>query len=96
MQSGEYIEIRPDIIIHKRTRLEELVPHLIVIEAKKYSNNIKDCNHVRDIMCDGNYRYKYGLLISYYENIEGVNCELLLLQEGEFVSKKFTVKKPTN
>lgn len=93
IETGNPIEVRPDIIVHKRTRLHEPVPHLLVVEAKKYSNNDKDRNHVLDIMRDANYRYKFGLLISYYENELRINCELLTLENGEFVSCSFAIKK---
>ena len=71
IETGNLIEVRPDIIVHKRTRLHEPLPHLLVIEAKKYHNNDKDRNHVMDIMRDDNYCYKFGLLISYYERRSG-------------------------
>ena len=93
IETGQYIEVRPDIIVHKRLRLYEELPHLLVVEAKKYSNNEKDRNHVRDIMRDNNYCYKFGLLISYYESKTKINCELLSLEQDKFISQKFSVDK---
>lgn len=93
IKTGEYIEVRPDIIVHKRTRLKELLPHLLVVEAKKYSNNDKDENNVRNIMNDERYSYKFGLLVSYYENETTINCELLTFENGEFITRKFEVEK---
>jgi hypothetical protein len=93
IQTGQLIEVRPDIIVHKRTRLHEHDPHLLVVEAKKYSNNDKDRNHVRDIMQDHNYQYIFGLLISYYENIKTINCELLTLENKVFKTQKLKIEK---
>ena len=93
IKTGTPIEVRPDIIVHKRTRIHELIPHLLVVEAKKNSNNKKDRNHIRDIMSDFNYQYKFGLLISYYESKATINCELLILENSKFISQKFKVEK---
>lgn len=93
--TGEYIEVRPDILIHKRTRLNEPIPHLLVVEAKKRSIIEKDRNHVLDLMMDSNYRYKFGLLVSYYESESIINCELVTLKNGEFLTSFFSIdKKP--
>lgn len=92
-QTGKHIEVRPDIIVHKRLRLNDELPHLLVVEAKKYSNNNKDRNHVRDIMRDNKYCYKFGLLISYYESKTTINCELLSLENNKFISNMFIVDK---
>lgn len=93
IQNNKSIEVRPDILVHKRLRLDEQVPHLLIVEAKKHGIIKKDQNHVRDIMKDENYCYKFGLLISYYENNTTVNCELLTLEYDVFVSREFTIKK---
>jgi len=84
IRTGEQIEVRPDIIIHKRERLQEPCPHLLVVEAKKRSTIEKDRNHIYDIMWDSNYCYKYGLLISYYENKKTINYEVITLENKEF------------
>ncbi|MDO9098405.1 MAG: hypothetical protein Q7U60_09820, partial [Candidatus Methanoperedens sp.] len=86
-------EVRPDIIVHKRTRLNEHEPHFLVVEAKKHGLIPKDCNHVKDIMHDENYRYKYGMLISYYDNPHAIQVNLLTLPNGGFCEHEFTVNK---
>lgn len=93
LKTGNYIEVRPDIIVHKRTRLNEPNPHFLVVEAKKYELNDKDRNHVKDIMHDENYRYKYGMLVSYYENPQAIQVILLTLPNGGFSEHEFTVNK---
>lgn len=93
LKTGNYIEVRPDIIVHKRTRLNDPDPHLLVVEAKKYELNDKDCNHVKDIMHDENYRYKYGMLVSYYENPKAIQVILLTLPDGGFSEYEFAVNK---
>lgn len=93
IETHEQIEVRPDIIIHKRERINEPIPHLLAVEAKKYRTSEKDRNHIRDLMWDNNYRYKYSLLISYYENNETVNCELYTLNDGEFINHIFKIRK---
>lgn len=93
LKTHQQIEVRPDIIIHKRERIDEPIPHLLVIEAKKYSTTDKDRNHIHDLMWDNNYQYKYGLLISYYEVNETINCELLTLNDGRFIKHIFEVSK---
>ncbi len=93
IETGRHVEVRPDILVHKRTRLDEPLPHLLVVEAKKKSLNDKDRNHVYDIMMDENYRYKFGLLISYYESETNINCNLITLENGEFNSHFFAIEK---
>lgn len=92
-EAGDKIVVRPDIIVHKRTRLEgEDEPHFLVVEAKKHGLLPKDCNHVKDIMLDGAYRYKYGLLISYFHIAKTIEVNLLTLPNGEFCEHEFIVK----
>jgi hypothetical protein len=94
LETGKLIEeVRPDIIVHKRTRLGELEPHFLVVEAKKRKLKDKDCNHVKDIMHDKNYRYKYGMLISYYDDPQAIQVNLLTLPKDAFSEHKFKVKK---
>lgn len=59
------IPVRPDILIHKRMRTNETLPHLLVIEAKKHKINQHDINKVEGFMKDEKYLYKFGLTISY-------------------------------
>lgn len=93
-ETDEFIEeVRPDIIVHKRTRLDEPEPHFLVVEAKKHGLIPKDCNHVKDIMYDANYQYKYGMLISYYDNPKTIKVNLLTLPNGGFCEHEFTVNK---
>jgi hypothetical protein len=91
--TNELIEVRPDIIVHKRTRLSDPLPHLLVVEAKKYSLIEKDRNHVKDLMNDRNYQYKFGLLVSYYKNPKTIEIELLTYENGQFQSEVFSVSK---
>lgn len=93
IKTGERVEVRPDILVHSRTNLGIEIPHFLVVEAKKYTNNEKDRNHVMDIMADYNYQYKYGLLVSYYENISSIQCELYSFENGDFKIKPFAIKK---
>jgi len=93
LQTGKFIEVRPDIIVHKRTRLNEATPHFLVVEAKKYELNDKDRNHIKDIMKDDNYRYKYGLLVSYYEEPTAIQSKLLTLRDLRFVENDIIVPK---
>lgn len=93
LNTRNYIEVRPDIIVHKRTRLSESEPHFLVVEAKKYELNDKDRNHVKDIMHDENYRYKYGMFVSYYENPQAIQVILLTLPNSGFSEHEFTVNK---
>ncbi|MBI5666097.1 MAG: hypothetical protein HZC49_13570 [Nitrospirae bacterium] len=92
LETDEPIKVRPDIIVHKRTRLYEPDPHFLVVEAKKRRLNDKDRNHVKDIMHDENYRYRYGMLISYYEKPQAIQVNLLTLPNGGFSEHKFIVK----
>ena len=93
LETDAGIEVRPDIIVHKRTRLDEPDPHFLVVEAKKRKLSDKDRNHVKDIMHDENYRYKYGMLISYYDNPQAIQVSLLTLPDGGFSERKFKVNK---
>jgi hypothetical protein len=93
METRNLIEVRPDIIVHKRTRLRERDPHFLVVEAKKRKVNDKDRNHVEDIMCDNNYRYKFGMLISYYDNPQVIQVTFLTRPNDEFSEDIFTVSK---
>lgn len=92
LQTGERIEVRPDVLVHTRTNFDVDIPHFLVIEAKKHSIIDKDRNHIKDIMHDDNYRYKFGCLISYYESEKNVNCELITLDNGTFKSISISVK----
>lgn len=93
LETGNRIVVRPDIIVHKRTRLGEPYPHFLVVEAKKRDLKDKDNNHVRDIMHDENYRYKYGMLVSYYDNPHTIQVNLLTLPNDRFSEHEFTVNK---
>ena len=93
LKTGKRIEVRPDIIVHKRTRLNESNPHFLVVEAKKHELNDKDRNHVRDIMHDENYQYKYGMLVSYYDNLQAIQVNLSTLPNDGFSEHEFTVNK---
>lgn len=93
LKTGNVIEVRPDILVHSRTNLRIETPHLLVVEAKKYKNNEKDRNHIFDIMADSNYNYKYGLLVSYYDNSERIQCELISFVKGDFKKLIFDIKK---
>jgi len=92
-EKSSYIEVRPDIIVHKRTRSGELGSHFLVVEAKKHELIDKDCNHVKDIMLDTNYQYKYGMLISYLEDTQKIQVKLLTLPRSDFLEHEFTVDK---
>lgn len=96
LENGNKIKIRPDIIVHKRTFLDGDAPHLLIVEAKKYDIITKDRNHVMDIMSDANYRYKFGLLISYYKDPAIISCELLLLLNNSFDILTFEINKSKN
>ena len=87
------IEVRPDIIVHKRIRSGKLGSHFLVVEAKKHELIDKDCNHVKDIMLDTNYQYKYGMLVSYLEDTQKIQVNLLTLPSSEFLEYEFTVDK---
>lgn len=93
LETGDFIEVRPDIIVHKRTRLYEPEPHFLVVEAKKYKLSDKDRNHVKDIMFDINYRYKYGMLISYYDNPDKIQYTLITLPTDSFFENEYKIKK---
>jgi hypothetical protein len=93
LKTGKSIEVRPDIVVHKRTRLDEPVPHFLVVEAKKHELNDKDRNHIKDIMHDENYLYKYGMLISYYSDPRVIQVNLLTLPGDDFSEDKFIVNK---
>lgn len=93
IKTGNMIEVRPDILVHTRTNFNAQVPHFLVVEAKKFKHNEKDRNHIKDIMCDPNYRYKYGLLVSYYQNLKAIECGLLTLKDGIFNVTKFSIDK---
>jgi hypothetical protein len=93
LRTGEFIEVRPDIIVHKRIKMDEATPHILVVEAKKHELNDKDRNHIEDIMKDDNYRYKYGLLVSYYDKPAAIQSTLLILRESGFVEYAVIVAK---
>jgi hypothetical protein len=63
---GKLQVCRPDIIIHKRMHKSN-DQHLLVVEAKKDSDFIKDINKIRAFMSDTNYKYQYGARIIYKE-----------------------------
>ena len=93
LETEEHIVVRPDILVHKRIKLDAPVPHLLVVEAKKLSIIDKDRNHVKYLMHDSNYQYKYGLLVSYLENFEEIRLNLLTLNNGEFSEDRFGVPR---
>ena len=93
IRNQERNEVRPDILVHSRTNLDIEIPHLLVVEAKKYENNQKDIKHIKDIMADRNYKYKYGLLVSYYENRQQINCELMTFDDGTFGIDQFSIER---
>ena len=94
LKTGDLIEVRPDIIVHKRTR-DEPDSHFLVVEAKKRKLSDKDHSHVKAIMHDKSYRYKYGMLISYYDNDnpQAIQVNLLTLPNDGFSEHEFTVNK---
>ena len=59
------IPVRPDILIHKRMKTNEVIPHLLVIEAKKDKIKEHDINKVKGFIEDEKFLYKFGLTISY-------------------------------
>lgn len=91
LETNNPIEVRPDILVHTRTNMQFDVPHFLVVEAKKRKHNDKDRNHIKDIMADYIYKYKYGLLVSYYRDPDNVECELLELNDHQFISHEFKV-----
>jgi hypothetical protein len=44
-------------------------------------------------MHDENYRYKYGMLISYYENPQAIQAILSTLPDSGISEHEFTVNK---
>ncbi len=60
---GKVINIRPDILIHQRGLLDN---DLLVIEAKKGYPSAHDKNKIKGLMCNENYHYTFGCLISYH------------------------------
>jgi len=93
IETRKMIEVRPDILVHTRTNFKKKIPHFLVVEAKKFKHNEKDRNHIEDIMFDTNYKYKYGLLVSYYQNLKAIECELLTLEDGKFNVTEFSIDK---
>ena len=91
--TGNFIEVRPDIVVHKRTLLNEPIPHFLVVEAKKRKLRDKDRNHIKDIMYDNNYQYKYGMLISYYNDPDVIQVNLLTLPNNQLEEHTFEVLK---
>lgn len=89
IQTGKNTTVRPDVLIHKRSKITEDLPHLLVIEAKKLKTSEHDRNKVQDLMADNRYQYKFGLLTSYYKNLETVVCELLIFVNGKFECSTF-------
>jgi hypothetical protein len=59
---GKIINIRPDILIHQRG----FHNNLLVIEAKKDYPSPHDKNKIKGLMCNENYNYTFGCLISYH------------------------------
>ena len=62
------IPVRPDILIHKRMKINEKNPHLLVVEAKKHKISNHDLNKIKGFMTDPRYLYEYGLTVSYAYN----------------------------
>jgi len=90
--SDEAKVVRPDILVHKRLRLDEVKPHFLVIEAKKEALIKKDIKHVKGFMSDASYKYKYGCLISYYELDANIKVNLLTLEDGQYIDHEFQVE----
>lgn len=70
------IPVRPDILVHKRMKINEDTPHLLVIEAKKGKTNGHDIDKVKCFMNDEKYNYKYGLTVSYAHDQSKVKAVL--------------------
>lgn len=57
--------VRPDIIVHTRTKHFDYPQHLLVIEAKKDMNSSEDAEVVKSFIKDVHYRYVFGATIRY-------------------------------
>ena len=79
------IPVRPDILIHKRMRITENEPHLLVVEAKKHKTTGFDISKVKAFMEDEKFLYKFGLTISYAYDPTKVKAVLYYKDEQKII-----------
>ncbi|MCB9224987.1 MAG: hypothetical protein H6582_12455 [Crocinitomicaceae bacterium] len=73
--------VRPDIIIHSRTKGHSQ-PNLLVVEAKKDRVTDRDISKVHAFIQDENYEYLFGLTIAYCRSETEVLANLMYYQTG--------------
>lgn len=78
--------MRPDILIHTRTKIQDDIPqHYIVIEAKKDEVSHDDEEKVKAFMMDSHYEYLFGITIK-YGNLNPANCKIFNSLNGKDIS----------
>lgn len=86
--NGVRIPVRPDILVHKRMRITEETPHLLIVEAKKHKTLSHDINKVEGFMEDKKFEYKFGLTISYAYDSTKVKAVLYYRDEQNKIKKE--------
>ena len=91
---GIKIPVRPDILIHKRMKSSEPDAHLLIIEAKKGKTSGHDIDKIKAFMNDNDYKYKYGLTVSYAFNQNQVETILYSKSENnKIIKEQINVKR---
>ena len=85
--------VRPDIIIHTRTKHTELPMHLLVIEAKKLKNTRWDEQKILGFIEDTNYHYMYGLTLSYCSSENEIIGKLFYKENNEIKINEISIDK---
>jgi len=86
--NGVRIPVRPDILVHKRMRITEETPHLLIVEAKKHKTIGHDINKVQGFMEDREFKYKFGLTISYAYDSTKVKAVLYYRDDQNKIKKE--------
>jgi hypothetical protein len=84
--NGQKIEVRPDIIIHNRKDEREKI-NILVVEAKKDNISTHDIRKIKALMNDPDYKYRYGLTISYCKRNDQVNACLYRHEGNQIIEE---------
>jgi hypothetical protein len=79
LSDSDATTVYPDIIVHRRTRRE----NLLVIEAKRLGrNNAIDRKKLRAFMQDPEYRYQFAVLLTFVTTVPyGITFEQVKAEE---------------
>lgn len=85
-------ERRPDIIIHRRVVSPEKINNYLIIEAKKMTINAKDIRTIKSLLKDNDYRYKFGVSISYSLMPNAIMMKIYKYNNGKIEEEDFNVR----